>query len=227
MKVRLDQERERANRLELERTEEDEALSGELREIIATVAADSAAASSNEGTKVPAAPGGGLPPSHPPAVGPGTQDGGAVATADEAEPGGGGAGGSGFFSEWRLRRARGRRSSSSSRSPTGDDGDRAGKDAKTGETGEAAGGAAAVPTSDNAGEEKEGRGGEGGGGGGGESESQPVGGRGREKAAGALRTRVVELELQRAEAADEMRERIDRSIRLEVQVGLKIGPRLI
>ena len=262
--VHLDEERARANRLQRERTEEDEALSGELRDIMATVALDSAnsltlaaeaaaaaaagadvpssdsaegadaAAKSNNGAAAPApAPatttaiasvtagepaaqdrasaGGDSPaePSGPP---------GAAEEPAEQQPtpepssisgGGGGAeaagGATGFFAEWRARRARGARNDSGVSVTEGGTADGNGRQAGT----------KAESTRTAATGEKE------------EGVGDVVGGelppkdRGREQAAGALRARVVELELQRAKAEDEMREKMDRSIRLEVQVGKK------
>lgn len=116
---------------------------------------------------------------------------------------GGAAGGaSGFFAEWRARRARGRASSSSETNGGGE------------KNGEQAGGKA-EPARAATKEEEEQAGGRGPGGDAGHLSPKD---RGREQAAGALRARVVELELQRAKAEDDMRERMDRSIRLEVQV---------
>ncbi|CAM9125927.1 unnamed protein product [Ectocarpus sp. 13 AM-2016] len=210
LEVNLDQERARADRLARERTEEEEALSGELRDIMATVAVGSDVS----GTPTAAAA---APPS--PAAGndlPFDSDSierqqVANKTAVDKEPGqeppedgGGGGGGaiasaSGIFSEWRMGRVRGGQAR---------DDDRGTGSGKTGPASE-------TMTAEEQEKRKDSTNGPGGDG---QKSSSNGGGGAREQAAGALRARVVELELQRAEAADEMREKTDRSIRLEVQV---------
>ncbi|CAM9499803.1 unnamed protein product [Scytosiphon promiscuus] len=227
LEVRLDQERERANRLERERKEEDEALSGELRDIMATV--NVGAAASNTATPPPppppapaaAGPANGTAADHLPfdsaAIAQQQQTNGAsskpeTARATEQAPAGGSSStllsASGIFSEWRLGRIRG------ARNDLDDGGERKGTE-QDGSTTEA------FLTKDDAGnndgEEQE--------------NSRDVeglargsvlptdnGARRKEQAAGALRARVVQLELERAEAEDLMREKMDRSVRLEVQV---------
>ncbi|CAM9511208.1 unnamed protein product [Ectocarpus sp. 12 AP-2014] len=217
LEVNLDQERARADRLARERTEEEEALSGELRDIMATVAVGSdVSGTPAAAAAAPASPAAGndLPfdsesierqqvanktavdkePGHEP-----PEDGG----------GGGGGGGavasaSGIFSEWRMGRVRGGKAR---------DDDREGNNAGTGSG--KTGPASETMTAEEQEKRKDSANGPGGDG---QKSSSNGGGGAREQAAGALRARVVELELQRAEAADEMREKTDRSIRLEVQV---------
>lgn len=213
--VNLDQERARADRLARERTEEEEALSGELRDIMATVTVGSDVSGTPAATAAPAGPAAvnDLPfdsesierqqPANKTAVDkePGQEP---------PEDGGGGGGGSaiasasGIFSEWRLGRVRGGRAS---------DDDRNGNNAGTGSG--KPGPASETRATEEQEKQKDSADGPGGDG---QKGSSNGGGGAREQAAGALRVRVVELELQRAEAADEMREKTDRSIRLEVQV---------
>ncbi|CAM9691398.1 unnamed protein product [Ectocarpus sp. 4 AP-2014] len=216
LEVNLDQERARADRLARERTEEEEALSGELRDIMATVTVGSDVSGTAAAAAAPAGPAAGNdlpfdsesierqqaanktavdrePGREPPEDGGGDGSGGAIASA------------SGIFSEWRLGRVRGCRAS---------DDDRNGNDAGTG-SGKPGPASETMTTEE---QEKQKDSAEGPGGNSQKGSSNGGGGGAREQAAGALRARVVELELQRAEAADEMREKTDRSIRLEVQV---------
>ncbi|CBJ29792.1 hypothetical protein Esi_0161_0061 [Ectocarpus siliculosus] len=217
LEVNLDQERARADRLARERTEEEEALSGELRDIMATVTvgsdvSDTPAAAAAAAPASPAA-GNDLPFDSESIERQQAADKTAVGREPGQAPpedGGGGGGGaiasaSGIFSEWRLGRVRGGRAT---------DDDRNGNNAGTG------GGKPGPASETKATEDQENQknSADGPGGDGQKGSSNGGGGGAREQAAGALRARVVELELQRAEAADEMREKTDRSIRLEVQV---------
>lgn len=219
--VRLDQERERANRLERERTEEDEALSGELRDIMATVNVSSSISST--AATLPPPPSSATSIDNTPAADDLAFDSAVIAqqkTNDAAvrnettggmqQAQGGGStssllSASGIFSEWRLGRIRGGRN---------DNGDgEAGSTAEIPLTQEQKAGG----KSDHEEEDEENKMSA-------ESLAQGTGGvmhkdgRRRGEAAGALRARVVELELQRAEATEVMREKMDRSVRLEVQV---------
>eukprot|EP00903_Cladosiphon_okamuranus_P016189 g14940.t1 len=237
LEVHLDEERARANRLQRERTEEDEALSGELRDIMATVALDSAnglslaagagvsssdsaqetvVANESNGTTAMATATATAAAAEEPAEGQcraseaaiePSEPSGISETADkpptaEESP-------AGFFAEWRARRARAARAESRANVEDGGAADDS-SDKHAGTCAKAQPASAASGEKD----EAEGRGARGDGGG----ELAAPEDRGRQQAAGALRARVVELELQRANAEDEMREKMDRSIRLEVQV---------
>ncbi|CAM9643276.1 unnamed protein product [Hapterophycus canaliculatus] len=224
LEVLLDQERERANRLERERTEEDEALSGELRDIMATVNVGSAI-NSTAASPLPPPPicsidgtatAGDLP--FDSAAAAQQQTSGAKSKREtvggtQQAHGGGSASAllsaSGIFSEWRLGRVRGGRNEHGSRETGGGEAGSATEAALTKE------GQKPEEEGDDEGEEENKGSVEGLAGG---SERAVRKGDRREQAAGALRARVVELELQRAEATELMREKMDRSVRLEVQV---------
>ncbi|CAM9979949.1 unnamed protein product [Ectocarpus sp. 8 AP-2014] len=215
LEVNLDQERARADRLARERTEEEEALSGELRDIMATVTVGSDVSDTPAAAAAPASPAAGndLPfdsESIERQQAANKTEVGREPGQEPPEDGGGGGGGSaiasasGVFSEWRLGRVRGGRAS---------DDDRNGNNAVTGSGKPGpAGETMTTEEQENQKDSADGRRGDG------QQGSSNGGGGAREQVAGALRARVVELELQRAEAADEMREKTDRSIRLEVQV---------
>lgn len=189
--VRLDKERERANRLERQR-KEDEALSGELRELMANV--DTSDSKTLEYSSAP-------PESdtishnasfnetlsHTDASKPSIQQDEETKNAPRS-PYGSLQGVGGLLADWGI--------------PVGGRGHANARGKSTGGCNSSSEGSGAPEKSPSTTMTEEAPGG------GGWSRSSP----------GALRTRVVELELQRAETEELMKERADQSLRLQVQV---------
>lgn len=213
--VNLDQERGRADRLDRQRQQEDEALSGELRDIMATVGGEkvdstpllkNAFANPATGdvgrTEAPSASRGtiGDPTDESTvdtAMKSGAVEDGGSAPPREAGVSGGQRGVANIFAEWGLGRGRGRGglpdlSQSGAFSWMGGGSGNNARDGGGAPVGNAEGGSTSPPPEGPA--------------------------EGAAAAQGALRARVVELELQRGEAVEALNATAEQSIRLEVQV---------